>query len=131
MKRLCIYHKEKFECLEQPDCSLCEYYIQLIKENKTNKQKIRTELERLKNELIANNENTMFEQGRISAFEDALLFVDSTPEEPVIEDILDMSNYINIENSGHSKIMIYFSKLDSTTISNTKKIIGNYDILPK
>ena len=44
---------------------------------------IRSEVERLKNELVKNCEGTMFEQGRISALEDTLLFIDSMPEKPV------------------------------------------------
>jgi len=52
-------------------------------------EQTKKELERLKDELIANNEGTMFEQGRISAFEDAILFINSLQvvEEPVSEGI--------------------------------------------
>lgn len=45
-------------------------------------QQIKDEVERLKNELITNCENTMFEQGRISAFEDMVLFINSLQEKP-------------------------------------------------
>lgn len=48
----------------------------------TIKEIIKAELKRLKNELIEEGENTMFEQGRISAFEDIDVFIDSLPEEP-------------------------------------------------
>lgn len=52
-------------------------------------EQARNEFVRLKNELIENGENTMFEQGRISAFEDATLFINSlqVKEEPVSEDL--------------------------------------------
>ena len=46
-------------------------------------EQARSEFVRLKNELIENGENTMFEQGRISAFEDAILFIDSLQNLPV------------------------------------------------
>ena len=48
----------------------------------TNREQILAEIKRLKTELIENGENTMFEQGRISAFEDMELFIDSMQEEP-------------------------------------------------
>ena len=49
---------------------------------------IRSEVECLKNELVKNCEGTMFEQGRISALEDILLFIDSMRKEPkeLVED---------------------------------------------
>lgn len=47
----------------------------------TNREQILAEIKRLKTELIENGENTMFEQGRISAFEDMELFIDSMQEE--------------------------------------------------
>ena len=46
---------------------------------------IRSEVERLKNELVKNCEGTMFEQGRISALEDTLLFIDTMHKEPKFE----------------------------------------------
>jgi hypothetical protein len=49
----------------------------------TDKEQILAEVRRLKIELIDNGENTMFEQGRISAFEDMEVFIDSLQEEPV------------------------------------------------
>lgn len=39
--------------------------------------KVRDELVRLKNELIENGENTMFEQGRISGFETSIQAIDN------------------------------------------------------
>lgn len=45
----------------------------------------KAEIKRLKNELVSNNEGTMFEKGRISAFEDVMLFIDSKQEEPIIK----------------------------------------------
>ena len=50
-------------------------------------EKVKVEIERQKSELFSNNEGTMFEQGRISAFEDVLLLFDSTQEEPVSNDL--------------------------------------------
>lgn len=41
------------------------------------KEKIRAELVRLKRELTASKIVTPFEEGRISAFEDMILFIDS------------------------------------------------------
>lgn len=39
--------------------------------------------------------------------------------------IIDMSNYITLDNFGNSKCTIYYSKLDDKTIENTKKILNN------
>ena len=51
----------------------------------TDKEKIVAEIERLLTELTsAGEENvSIFEEGRISAFEDMKLFINSLPEEPV------------------------------------------------
>ena len=43
----------------------------------TDKEQILAEVRRLKTELIEEGENTMFEQGRISAFEDIEIFINS------------------------------------------------------
>ena len=48
-----------------------------------------TEINRLIAELVEEGENTMFEQGRISAFEDTKLFLDS----------LEVSNNVFIEKA--------------------------------
>lgn len=79
----------------------------------TDKEIIITELDRLITELVEEGENTMFEQGRISAFEDVKVFIDSLQEdsieynpfddfrhtdseEPVSEDLEeDVSKYLN------------------------------------
>lgn len=55
----------------------------------TDREIIKTELRRLKTELIEEGENTMFEQGRISAFEDMEVFIDSLQVEPVSEELDD------------------------------------------
>ena len=46
-------------------------------------KKLIDEINRLKNELVASDQGTMYEQGRISALEDVLLFI----KEPVDEDL--------------------------------------------
>ena len=51
------------------------------------KELIIAEIERLLSELITNNEGTMFEQGRISAFEDMKLFINSLSSNSVIRDL--------------------------------------------
>ena len=43
-------------------------------------------------------------------------------------DIIDMSDYINIENDGNSFLEIYFSKVDDMIKNNTKKILNINDI---
>ena len=43
------------------------------------------ELKRLKTELIEEGENTMFEQGRISAFEDMEVFINSLQSKSLFE----------------------------------------------
>ena len=40
-------------------------------------------------------------------------------------ELLDMSDLIVLDNNGNSTIEIYFSKLNDTIISNTKKILGD------
>ncbi len=42
--------------------------------------------------------------------------------------IINMANYINIDNKGNSSIEVYFTKLDTTIINNINKIINNIDI---
>jgi hypothetical protein len=54
----------------------------------TIKEIIKAELKRLKNELIEEGENTMFEQGRISAFVDAKVFIDSLEVKEVDLDLI-------------------------------------------
>lgn len=46
---------------------------------------IRAEIERLKNELIQASCKSEYDDGRISAFEDTILFIDSLPNEEVNE----------------------------------------------
>lgn len=53
----------------------------------TDREIIKTELGRLKTELIEEGNNTMFEQGRISAFEDMEVFINSMQEESVSKDL--------------------------------------------
>ena len=53
-------------------------------------EKIKAEIERLKNELIQEAEKgykSEFDEGRISAFEDMITFIDSLEEEPVSNDL--------------------------------------------
>ena len=49
------------------------------------KDALLAELNRLIAELVEEGENTMFEQGRISAFEDAKLFIDTIEVEADLE----------------------------------------------
>ena len=42
--------------------------------------------------------------------------------------LLDMSDFIQISNNGKQHLEIYFSKIDDTIISNTKKILNLNDI---
>lgn len=53
----------------------------------TDKEKFRAEVERLKNDLIEAPNKSEIDLGRISAFEDMLLYIDSQEEEPVSEDL--------------------------------------------
>lgn len=39
--------------------------------------------------------------------------------------VLDMAELINIDNSGNSKVNVYFSKVDNLLINNVKNILGN------
>ena len=53
-------------------------------------EKIKAEIERLKNELIQEAEKgykSEFDEGRISAFEDIITFINSLKEEPVSNDL--------------------------------------------
>lgn len=53
-------------------------------------EKIKGEIERLKNELIQEAEKgykSEFDEGRISAFEDMTVYIDSLEEEPVSNDL--------------------------------------------
>jgi len=43
-------------------------------------------------------------------------------------DLLDMSDFIQISNRGKQHLEIYFSKIDDTIISNTKKILGSNNV---
>ncbi len=43
-------------------------------------------------------------------------------------DILDMSEFVTIENSNNSNLEIYFSKIDEIIINNTCKILNNKNI---
>ena len=44
--------------------------------------------------------------------------------------LLNMADYINIDNDGNGKVNIYFSKIDNKLINNVKKITGINNIYP-
>lgn len=53
-------------------------------------EKIKAEIERLKNELIQEAEKgykSEFDEGRISAFEDMIVYINSLKEEPISNDL--------------------------------------------
>ena len=66
-----------------------------------NKDAIVAEIERLIAELVEEGEDTMFEQGRISAFEDVKVFINHTlevKEEPVSNDLeREIKHYVYLQ----------------------------------
>ncbi len=61
------------------------------------KEKIRAEVERLKNDLIQAEVRSKIEMGRISAFEDILLYIDSLPERIKAEDVIEVPELTELE----------------------------------
>ena len=68
------------------------------------------ELNRLIAELVEEGEDTMFEQGRISAFEDAKLFLDTLEVKEIHEDIdVDLNSFfeeLGVESDSRLASMI-------------------------
>ena len=75
-------------------------------------EKIKAEIERLKNELIQEAEKgykSEFDEGRISAFEDMTTFVDSLEEEPVSNDLEKAAGNYAFTMSGEDEVLKYYA----------------------
>lgn len=80
------------------------------------KAKVVAELERLITELVEEGEDTMFEQGRISAFEDVKVFINHTLEVKEVDiasmaddyyDALIKEAEMGVDMAGHCRLAYY------------------------